>query len=105
MNKILFVVFLLAGVMITVKLYAQNDESYKNAKLPVVQRVNDLLNRMTLQEKIDMLGGKGFATKPNKRLGIPELRMSDGPLGVRWDSSTAFPSGICMASTDRKSVV
>ena len=99
MNKILFVVFLLAGVMITVKLYAQNDESYKNAKLPVVQRVNDLLNRMTLQEKIDMLGGKGFATKPNKRLGIPELRMSDGPLGVRWDSSTAFPSGICMAST------
>jgi beta-glucosidase len=99
MNKILFIVFLLAGVIIPVELYAQNDEPYKNTKIPLVQRINDLLNRMTLQEKIDMLGGTGFATKPNKRLGIPELRMSDGPLGVRWDSSTAFPSGICMAST------
>ena len=99
MNKILFIAFFLAEVGMTVNLVAQNDEPYKNANLPVVQRVNDLLNRMTLQEKIDMLGGTGFATKPNQRLGIPEFRMSDGPLGVRWDSSTAFPSGICMAST------
>jgi beta-glucosidase len=99
MNKLFPIVFLIAGIILTTILSAQDNEFYKNPKLPIEQRVNDLLNRMTLQEKIDMLGGTGFATKPNKRLGIPELRMSDGPLGVRWDSSTAFPSGICMAST------
>ncbi len=99
MNKLLPVIFLIAGVLMTVKINAQSNTPYKDAKLPVEQRVQDLLKRMTLQEKLDMLGGTGFATKPNERLGIPELRMSDGPLGVRWDSSTAFPSGICMAST------
>jgi beta-glucosidase len=98
MNKY-FLSFLLGGIIMMIQINAQDIESYKNSKLPVKQRVNDLINRMTLQEKVDMLGGTGFATKPNTRLGIPELKMSDGPLGVRWDSSTAFPSGICMAST------
>ncbi|MBI5728045.1 MAG: glycoside hydrolase family 3 protein, partial [Ignavibacteriales bacterium] len=69
---------------------------YKNAGLPVETRVADLLTRMTLEEKIDILGGTGFATMPNDRLGIPELRMTDGPLGVRWDKATAFPSGISL---------
>ena len=72
---------------------------YKNPKLTIDKRVEDLLKRMTLDEKIDMLGGTGFATKPNERLGIPELRMTDGPLGVRWGKSTAFPSGICLSAT------
>jgi beta-glucosidase len=73
-------------------------EAYKNPSADLESRVNDLLGRMTLEEKIDMLGGTGFATKPIERLGIPELRMSDGPLGVRWEKSTAFPSGICLAA-------
>jgi beta-glucosidase len=72
---------------------------YRDPNLPVENRVEDLLNRMTLQEKINLLGGTGFATKPNERLGIPELKMTDGPVGVRWNKSTAFPSGISMAST------
>ena len=99
MNKLLLIIFLIVGVIMTTNINAQENAPYKDPKLPVEQRVKDLLGRMTLQEKLDMLGGTGFATKPNERLGIPELRMSDGPLGVRWDSSTAFPSGICMAST------
>ncbi len=83
-----------------IKTNAQNEEnSYKNAKLPIKQRVDDLIGRMTLQEKLDLLGGTGFTTKPIKRLGIPELKMSDGPLGVRWGKSTAFPAGICMAAS------
>jgi beta-glucosidase len=72
---------------------------YKNPKFPIDERVEDLLKRMTLEEKIDLLGGTGFGTKPNERLGIPELRMTDGPLGVRWEKSTAFPSGINLAAT------
>jgi beta-glucosidase len=30
---------------------------YKNANLPVEQRVGDLLKRMTLEEKVDQLAG------------------------------------------------
>lgn len=74
-------------------------EPFKNPLLPVEERVNDLLSRLTLDEKIDLLGGTGFATKPIERLGIPELRMTDGPLGVRWGQATAFPSGSAMAAT------
>jgi beta-glucosidase len=72
---------------------------YKNPRYSIDERTDDLLKRMTLKEKIDMLGGTGFATKPNERLGIPELRMTDGPLGVRWERSTAFPAGICLSSS------
>ncbi|MCL4551440.1 MAG: hypothetical protein M1495_23065, partial [Bacteroidetes bacterium] len=80
-------------------LIAQENPLYKNSKLSAEERAADLLKRMTLEEKIDLLGGTGFATKPNARLGIPELRMSDGPVGVRWNESTAFPVGIAMSAT------
>lgn len=68
---------------------------YKNHTAAIRERVHDLLTRMTLDEKIDLLGGDEFQTKPNVRLGIPALKMTDGP-------STVFPSGISMgASFDR----
>jgi len=44
---------------------------YKNSKFAVEQRVEDLLSRMTLEEKVEMLSGTGFESKPNTRLGIP----------------------------------
>lgn len=92
--------FLLSILLFTLMGSSDNDlPLYKNPKLSVDERFEDLLKRMTLEEKIDMLGGTGFATKPNARLGIPELRMTDGPLGVRMDKSTAFPSGINLAAT------
>lgn len=72
---------------------------YQNPNLTVEERVTDLLLRLTLKEKIELLGGTGFATKPIVRLGIPELRMADGPVGVRWGESTAFPVSIAMAAT------
>lgn len=62
-------------------------------------KIEELLKQMTLEEKIDLLGGTGFETKPIERLGIPALKMCDGPLGVRWGHATAFPSGISMAAT------
>ncbi len=82
-------------------IFSNKDDTppYKNPSLSIDERVEDLLKRMTLEEKIDILGGTGFATKPIERLGIPELRMTDGPLGVRWNKTTAFPSGIMVAST------
>ncbi len=72
---------------------------YKNSSLPIDERVEDLLKQMTLEEKIDMLGGTGFETKAIERLGIPPMNMTDGPVGVRWGEATAFPVGIAMAAT------
>lgn len=96
------IIFLFAGVK---KKSPNGIPPYKNSALPVKDRVQDLLNKLTLKEKIDLLGGTGFTTKPIKRLGIPELKMTDGPLGVRWQKSTAFPAGIAMASSWDTSLV
>ncbi|MDP3830223.1 MAG: glycoside hydrolase family 3 protein, partial [Ignavibacteriaceae bacterium] len=72
---------------------------YKNVNAPIEDRVNDLLKRLTVEEKIELLGGTGFASKAIERLGIPELKMADGPIGVRWGEATALPSGIALAAT------
>lgn len=100
---------------------AQNQGSseaapYKNPGLPVEQRVQDLLGRMTLQEKVAMLSGANWMQSvPNERLGIPSIKMADGPIGIRsWAgpsaktggmkakmqvTTTAFPAGIAMGAT------
>ena len=62
-------------------------------------KISGIVKQMTLEEKINMLGGTGFASKPLPRLGVPSLNMTDGPVGVRWKRSTAFPAGIAMGAT------
>jgi len=67
----------------------------------VEQRVDRLLSQLTLTEKLGILGGtKNMFTIGVPRLGIPSLKMADGPLGTRTDgSSTAFPAGAALAAT------
>lgn len=69
--------------------------------LLIEKKIDDIINQMTLEEKAAMLGGdtSSFDSKPLPRLGIPVLRMTDGPNGVRWGQSTAFPVGVCIAAT------
>lgn len=67
----------------------------------VDRRVEGILSKMTLEEKVDMLGGvKGFYIRANDRLKLPELRMADGPLGVRnAGPSTAYAAGVALAAS------
>jgi beta-glucosidase len=49
-------------------------------------KIDDLISKMTLEEKISMIHGNSlFSTSSVERLGIPALKMSDGPFGVRPD--------------------
>ncbi|MGA7925267.1 MAG: glycoside hydrolase family 3 C-terminal domain-containing protein [Candidatus Sulfotelmatobacter sp.] len=65
------------------------------------KRVDSILSKMTLEEKIEIIGGiNDFFTRPNSRLGIPALKMSDGPMGVHdYGPTTAYPAGIALAAS------
>src|SRR5215471_5519698 len=65
------------------------------------QRVESILKRMTLEEKIDYIGGvRSFYVRAVPRLGLPALRMADGPIGVRnYGPSTAYAAGIALAAS------
>lgn len=65
------------------------------------RRAEDLLAQMTLEEKIDYIGGdRELYIRPIPRLGIPEIKMSDGPSGCRnWGPSTAYASAIALAAS------
>jgi beta-glucosidase len=56
---------------------------------------------MTLEEKIDMIGGvDGFFIRGIPRLALPPLKMADGPIGVRnFGPATAMAGGIALAAT------
>jgi beta-glucosidase len=71
------------------------------AKPDVEKRVEAILGKMTLDEKIEIIGGiNDFYTRPIPRLGIPALRMSDGPMGVHdYGLTTAYPAGIALAAS------
>jgi len=64
-------------------------------------KIESLLGRMTLEEKIDLLGGTHFFDVPGiARLGLPDLHTADGPFGVRNDGpATAMAGGIALAAT------
>jgi beta-glucosidase len=80
--------------------FSCNKNPLKDASLSTEQKVEYLLGKMTIQEKVDMISGVNtFYTLSNKRLGIPALKMTDGPLGVKIPDATAFPAGVCMAAT------
>jgi len=85
----LLAILLVIAVGILIVRNPQKNAPYKNPKLPVEQRVEDLLGRMTPREEAEMLSGAGWMeSRPNARLGIPAIKMADGPMGVRnWAGS------------------
>ena len=78
----------------------------------VEHRVQELIQQLTIKEKFQLLSSPGlrrlYSTKGIKRLGIPEYRMTDGPLGVAYQSSrkhaTRFPVTIAVAATWNRSL-
>src|SRR5882672_1640448 len=67
----------------------------------IERRVDSILNQMTLEEKLALLGGvDGFFIRDVPRLNLPRLKMADGPVGVRnFGPATAFAGGVTLAAT------
>jgi beta-glucosidase len=63
-------------------------------------RVDFLLGKLTLDEKIKLIGGdEGTYIYAEPKLGLPRLRLSDGPVGAHPDGpSTAYTAGIALAA-------
>ena len=93
---------------------AQTTPIYLDATKDIEQRVEDALQRMTLDEKIAVIHAQSkFSSAGVKRLGFPDFWTDDGPHGVRpdvlWDeweqagqtndSCVAFPALTCLAAT------
>jgi beta-glucosidase len=92
----IFIVWLLASFS-----WYGSQQARAQQKPEVENRVDALLSKMTLDEKITLIGGiNDFYTQAIPRLGIPALRMSDGPLGVHdYGPTTAYPAGIALAAS------
>lgn len=64
-----------------------------------------LIDQMSIKEKVYRVTGQyGFIVEtgyipPNEDLGVPDVRLSDGPLGLRRGPQTAFPASILAASS------
>ncbi|MEK9655368.1 MAG: glycoside hydrolase family 3 N-terminal domain-containing protein [Halieaceae bacterium] len=99
---------------------------YEDETQPRSERVADLISRLTLEQKIALVSGTGFAmgpedsqgekvpgaagfTAPIEDLGIPSIVLADGPAGVRiWPNregadqtfyATAFPIETALSSS------
>ena len=62
--------------------------------------IPEVLKQLTLEEKASLCSGEdNWNTKSIERLGIPNIRVSDGPHGVRTNSpnATCFPTACCSA--------
>ncbi|KAL3459531.1 glycoside hydrolase superfamily [Aspergillus heterothallicus] len=68
--------------------------------------IQSLISQLTVDEKISLLAGADFwTTRPIPRLGIPALKVSDGPNGARGANfkggmtSACFPASVSLAAT------
>jgi beta-glucosidase len=73
------------------------------------KKIEALIKKMTLEEKVSMVSGiDNWHTKNIERLGIPSIKVTDGPHGCRTASdvnpnetipATCFPTGVGLAAT------
>jgi beta-glucosidase len=91
---------IVAGVLLTGGFFSSAQLVGSNPP-SVEKRVDRILAKMTLDEKIDLIGGDTpFRTHPNPRLSIPFFQMADGPVGAHIPAPTiAYAAGIGLAAS------
>jgi beta-glucosidase len=93
---------LLCFIFGSLALHAQDASLDANrSRNPVIEKkVAEVLDRMTLEEKVAMcLGAGSMDFRGVPRLGIPNMLCDDGPRGPHGGFTTAFPAGVAFGAT------
>jgi beta-glucosidase len=113
-QRLILVLLMLTPLLPTPSNAGEETPLYRDPTQPREARVDDLLKRLTLEEKFALVHGDSkFTTAAIPRLGIPRRWLSDGPHGVRedigpdtWapagrtdDFATCMPALIALAAT------
>ncbi|MHC4123465.1 MAG: beta-glucosidase family protein [Planctomycetota bacterium] len=85
------------------------NDIYANKNYSAEARAKNLVENMTLDEKLSYVGGvSGFFLRAVPRLGLPTFGMADGPCGVRciWYSgdTTQYPAQIALGASWNKTL-
>ena len=69
--------------------------------LELEHRIDDMLSRLSLEQKIELLGGVStWYTHPEPSIGLASIRLSDGPAGLRSGiPAIAYPAPVALAAT------
>jgi len=101
--RLLSLAALLLPALLLAVLPAANAQAPETALTPAQQqKIESLIHGMTLAQKIDYIGGTGFAIRAVPSLNLPALEMSDGPYGTRSNAgfpSTTYAAGIGLAAS------
>ena len=107
-------IFLTAVMALAAAALSAQTPVYLDNSADIVDRIEDVMKKLTTEEKVAMIHAQSKFSSPGvKRLGIPEIWMTDGPHGIRpevfwddWDqagwtndSCVAFPALTCLAAT------
>lgn len=86
-------VFFIITVFSNNSIKSQNIERYS-------QQADSVLQKLNLDDCINLISGsEGMQAPGIPGLGIPALKMTDGPFGPHWGKAPAFPVGVCLAAT------
>ncbi len=70
------------------------------AQTNVEARVDSLLKQLSLEEKIDLIGGiDAFYIREIQHIHLPRLKMSDAPVGVRNYGPSTAVGGVALAAS------
>ena len=96
--------FLVTGLLLCQESRSQTKPGYLNPSLSTEQRINDLISRMTLQEKVSQMMN---STSAIPHLGIPAYNWwSEALHGIaRSGVATVFPQAIGLAATFNDSLM
>jgi beta-glucosidase len=107
-------IILALSMIVVILVSAGTEKVRRSALLQYDKRIDEIISKMTIQEKADMLHAKHmFVSAGVPGQGIADIKYADGPFGIReemqpdnWnplglqtDKATFFPTGSALAAT------